>query len=147
MGFFARFRPVLLTVEACRCFAQDPCFEKIKRSFESIGFKWQEELVDKLKTSSNLDRVTSLIMDKAFFLPDRFEILIDARGFRPEDIKCMLTANSLEVSAQKEDRTDNAQKRISLTRQYVLPQNAVPEKGQCCLSSDGMLLVTAPWLR
>ncbi|ENN76227.1 hypothetical protein D910_04457 [Dendroctonus ponderosae] len=86
------------------------------------------------------------IMDRTVFHSDHFEILIDARGFRPEEIKCLLTSQSVEVSAQKEDQSANAQKRMSLVRQYILPKLIVPENGQCCLSSDGMLLIAVPWL-
>lgn len=75
------------------------------------------------------------------------QILIDARGFRPEEIKCTITARSVEVVAQKDDPSENAQKRTSLIRQYLLPKNAIPEHGQCCFSADGVLAVTAPWIK
>ncbi|KAL1491444.1 hypothetical protein ABEB36_012042 [Hypothenemus hampei] len=86
-------------------------------------------------------------MDKTMFHPDRFEIFIDARGFRPDEIKCTVTKHTIEIVAQKEDQCENAQKRTSLIRQYFLPKNTVPENAQCCLTSEGTLLVTAPWAK
>jgi len=53
----------------------------------------------------------------------------------------------VEVVAQKDDPSENAQKRTSLIRQYLLPKNAIPEHGQCCFSADGVLAVTAPWIK
>ncbi|CAG9771188.1 unnamed protein product [Ceutorhynchus assimilis] len=84
-------------------------------------------------------------MDKTVFYQDRFEILVDTRGYQPYEIKCLMTNKIVEVIAQKENQQDNAQKCNALMRQFVLPQNFVSENGQCCLSPDGVLTITAPW--
>nr|CAI5833076.1 unnamed protein product [Callosobruchus analis] len=49
--------------------------------------------------------------------------------------------------AQKQESADATSRSISLSRNYQLPQNVRPEDGSCCLSSEGLLLVTAPWQR
>ncbi|XP_066148166.1 alpha-crystallin A chain-like [Euwallacea fornicatus] len=85
-------------------------------------------------------------MDQVIFHPDHFEILIDLRGFRPEEIKCILTANTVEVIAQNAQQMENAQKILYLVRQYLLPKNASSEQGYCCLVGEGMLFITAPWI-
>ncbi|CAH1967276.1 unnamed protein product [Acanthoscelides obtectus] len=84
-------------------------------------------------------------MDNIVFHSDRFEILIDVRGFRPEDISCKISPNMVEVFAQRQETADVVGRIISLSRNYQLPQNVRPENGDCYLSSEGVLLVTAPW--
>ncbi|KAL3281070.1 hypothetical protein HHI36_004294 [Cryptolaemus montrouzieri] len=84
-------------------------------------------------------------MDSVFFHSDRFEILVDARGYRPEELRCVITANNINVTAQKKECVNDSEKNISMSRNYQLPQDIIPENGNCCLSSDGILLITAPW--
>ncbi|KAG5874944.1 hypothetical protein JTB14_018859 [Gonioctena quinquepunctata] len=80
-------------------------------------------------------------MDTVFFHQDRFELLIDARGFQPEDIKCRITPNLVEILAQRQECCDKASRSMALTRNYQLPQCVKPQEGNCCYSSEGILLV------
>lgn len=71
--------------------------------------------------------------------------MIDVRGFRPEEIKCKITQEAVEVFAQKQEKIESTSKSMALARSYQLPQKANPAQGNCCLSIEGILLVTAPW--
>lgn len=73
--------------------------------------------------------------------------MIDVRGFLPEEIKCKITHDSVEVLAQKQEKMESASKSVALARTYQLPQNVIPTQGNCCLSTEGILLITAPWGR
>lgn len=37
------------------------------------------------------------------------------------------------------------QRNMSMDRSYQLPQLVNPELATCCLSSDGILVISAPW--
>ncbi|XP_030749538.1 alpha-crystallin B chain-like isoform X3 [Sitophilus oryzae] len=142
MGFVKSFTSKVLAVARCRCFAHDQCFKNARRMLEESGINWEDEL---LELNQSYSVFGTSVMDNVFFYQDRFEILVDARGFKPEEIKCTVTPRSVEVLAQTENQIENAQRRMTLTRQYVLPKNASPENGTCCLSNEGIFLVTAPW--
>lgn len=73
--------------------------------------------------------------------------MIDVRGFRPEEIKCKITYDAVEVFAQKQEKMQSASKSMALARTYQLPQRVIPTEGNCCLSIEGILLITAPWGR
>lgn len=77
----------------------------------------------------------------------KFQIVIDVRGFQAEEIKCKITQETVEVLAQKEEKSNSGSKSMALARNYHLPQMVSPTEGNCCLSAEGILLITAPWIR
>ncbi|XP_076269982.1 protein lethal(2)essential for life-like [Rhynchophorus ferrugineus] len=143
MGVFTNFTRKALLITKCRCFAHDECFKYAREILDKYGIDWQEELI-KINKPQSLH--LNSIMDNVTFYQDRFEILVDIRGFKPEEIKCTVTQRAVEVLAQSEDYSENNQKRMVLSRQYFLPKFANADAGSCCLSSEGVLLVTAPWV-
>ncbi|XP_044742844.1 uncharacterized protein LOC123305247 [Chrysoperla carnea] len=91
-----------------------------------------------------------LCLDQIVFLPDRFELYIDARGILPTDVKINITRERVEVLVDKLLPNDSinqfTQKRLLLSRVYVLPQPVVPEMGMCSFRND-CLVIAAPWTR
>lgn len=73
------------------------------------------------------------------------KILIDVRGFDPGDITCKITPDNVEVMAQRQEKVETMSKSMSLARNYYLPQKVTPSDGNCCLSTEGILLISAPW--
>nr|AHE77379.1 heat shock protein [Lissorhoptrus oryzophilus] len=142
MGFLKEMYAKSLAIKKCLKFAEDNCFKNIRDTLSKFEIPWEKALEE--NQTSKIRFVSA--MDHVIFHSDRFEILVDTRGFKPEEIKCNMTPTSVEVTAQTDAKIDNnVQKRMSLSRQYMLPQNAVPENGVCCLSQEGILLITAPW--
>ncbi|XP_018564634.1 major egg antigen-like [Anoplophora glabripennis] len=137
-----------VSIKKCVSFTADKLFEKARGALQDSGRlqKWTE--LSRNATDRTIDEIIDQpTMDSVLFLQDRFEILIDARGFRPEDVKCSLTINLVEVAAQKYEKFNAGNKSMTLTRSYQLPQPIKPEEGICCMSSEGILLISAPWLR
>ena len=71
--------------------------------------------------------------------------MIDTRGYNPEDLKCTVGPNSVEVTAQRQEISTTAQRCMATSRSYQLPQNVLPQQAVCCLSTEGILLVAVPW--
>ncbi|RZC36378.1 HSP20 domain containing protein [Asbolus verrucosus] len=84
-------------------------------------------------------------MDNVFFGNDRFELMVDTRGYRPEELKCTVGPNTIEITAQKQEVSAGAQRILETARSYQLPQLVVPQQAVCCLSSEGLLLIVVPW--
>ncbi|KAJ8981723.1 hypothetical protein NQ317_003788 [Molorchus minor] len=141
----------VLLVQEVGPFAEDQAFEQIRQILHDEGVEWPDSV--NIKGNQNLfeeNQATDFVfpvMDNLFFHQDRFEILIDARGFRPEDIKCTMTQSILEVVGQRVENVSNACRSMSLARTYQFPQPVIPEEGTCCFSSEGILSITAPWYK
>lgn len=71
--------------------------------------------------------------------------MVDTRGYNPQDIKCMVSNNSIVLIAEREEVSGTSQKKMSTSRRYDLPQGVIPEQTICYLSAEGVLLVAAPW--
>ncbi|XP_044751955.1 protein lethal(2)essential for life-like [Coccinella septempunctata] len=125
-----------IVVKPENLFLNDKVFYKVRRTLLEKGIA-PAKFIEDQKPSEEMDSV--------FFLTDRFEILVDARGYKPEELRCVITANNVNVMAQKKECVNDTEKNVSMSRNYQLPQDIVPENGNCCLSSDGILLITAPW--
>lgn len=85
-------------------------------------------------------------------------MLIDVKGFQPFNLKLNVNEEIIELIAAKEEassgnapltRGPNCVGYLSrnIVRKYVLPQKLVKECVQCSLSADGILFLSAPWLR
>lgn len=74
------------------------------------------------------------------------QLIIDVRGYRPEELKCVVEPQKVQVVAEKNDTTNNpAKANTSIKRSYKLNQPVVPTKAICCLSAEGILLIAVPW--
>jgi len=76
--------------------------------------------------------------------PDKFQVCVDTHGFKPEEMEVKSVDNCLVIEAKHEEKSDNGQVFRQLSRKYTLPPDVKPEKVQCNLSSDGMLVIEAP---
>ncbi|XP_054265484.1 alpha-crystallin A chain-like [Macrosteles quadrilineatus] len=90
------------------------------------------------------------------FEPECLKMLVDVKGFQPFNIKLNVHDEVVELSAVKEEAsaapTPGGQNCVgymsrNIVRKYMLPQRLVKECVQCCLSADGVLFISAPWLR
>ncbi|KAH0813711.1 hypothetical protein GEV33_009079 [Tenebrio molitor] len=85
-------------------------------------------------------------MDSVFFNDDRFELMVDTRGYRPEDLRCTISPNSVMVVAQRDEVASGTQRSLSTTRSYQLPQFVVPQ--QACLREQIKIesIGQGPWI-
>nr|QNJ44849.1 sHSP16.1 [Agasicles hygrophila] len=126
-------------IKQCLSFMEDKCFHNALATLKEFGVDWSDIAICKRKDSSDKK------MDAVFFHKDRFELLVDARGFTPNNIKCKMTPTFIEILGHRVEEPLNGSKSMSLARKYQLPQAVKPEEGNCCFSTEGILLVTAPW--
>lgn len=85
---------------------------------------------------------------------DKFEVTLDVPQYRPEELKVTVINNTLSIEGKhaedKKDKTDDSAFASSVMRQFsrkwTLPPNCDPDKVVSNLSSDGILMVTAPKL-
>jgi len=75
------------------------------------------------------------------------EVSLDTHHFRPDELKVNVHNNVLSVEAKHEEKSDDGVSRYvskQFVRKYTLPDGCVPEQVTSNLSSDGVLLITAP---
>ncbi|KAK3929974.1 Alpha-crystallin B chain [Frankliniella fusca] len=83
---------------------------------------------------------------------ENYMVNLDVGPFRPSEVKVKAENNYLTVEGKHEERPDNASggytKRL-FVRRYHLPDNVNPGRVTANLSSDGVLMITAPksWYR
>jgi HSP20 family molecular chaperone IbpA len=76
-----------------------------------------------------------------------FEVSLDTHHFRPDELKVNVHDNMLSVEAKHEEKSDDGISRFvsrQFVRKYTLPDGCQPEQVSSNLSSDGVLLITAP---
>ncbi|PSN52181.1 hypothetical protein C0J52_06087 [Blattella germanica] len=88
----------------------------------------------------------NVVNDRMTFKPDRFEIIMDVQGFKPEDISITLQDNVVDVSAERQTQDSATAQCFSFHRRYFLPQNIKTDALVSNLSSEGVLVLSAPWL-
>ena len=74
----------------------------------------------------------------------KFELSLDTHGFRPDELKVDVKGNVLAVEAKHEEKGENKFVARQFSRKYTLPEGCEPHKVVSNLSSDGILLITAP---
>ena len=74
----------------------------------------------------------------------KFEISFDTHDYRPDEIKVNVDGNVLNISAEHEEKSDNKFVSRQFSRKYTLPPGCQAEQVSSNLSSDGILMVTAP---
>lgn len=77
---------------------------------------------------------------------DKFEVNLDVQHFSPEEITVKVTGdNGITVEAKHEERQDeHGYISRHFIRKYVLPEGHDINRIESKLSSDGVLLITAP---
>ncbi|XP_017773167.1 PREDICTED: uncharacterized protein LOC108560222 [Nicrophorus vespilloides] len=88
-------------------------------------------------------------MGTIYIHEDRFEAIVDTRGYAPNEIKCLVNEGYLEITATSgQNQLHNGfptSVEKTLSRKFKMVRPVVPERSVCCLSNDGMLLIAAPW--
>ncbi|KAL6463388.1 hypothetical protein MHYP_G00277790 [Metynnis hypsauchen] len=76
---------------------------------------------------------------------DRFTINLDVKHFAPEELAVKIVGDYIEVHAKHEDRQDDhGSISREFLRKYRLPTGVDPASITSSLSSDSILMVTAP---
>ena len=86
----------------------------------------------------------------------KFEVTLDVSEYKPEELKVTTVNNTLSIEGKHQDQksdekntaTSTASGSSSVMRQFsrkwTLPQNCNPNEVASNLSSDGILMITAP---
>ncbi len=74
----------------------------------------------------------------------KFELSLDTHEYRPDELKVNVEGNVLSVDAKHEEKGDNKFVSRQFSRKYTLPAGCEPHKVSSNLSSDGILMISAP---
>merc|ERR1712227_16280 len=74
----------------------------------------------------------------------KFELSLDTHGFRPDEIKVNVAGGVLGVEAKHEEKGDNKHILRQFSRKYTLPEGCEAARVNSNLSSDGVLVISAP---
>ncbi|CAG0902037.1 unnamed protein product [Darwinula stevensoni] len=76
---------------------------------------------------------------------EKFQLKLDVQQFAPEEIHVKTVENSVVIEGKHEEKQDDhGFVSRHFLRRYLLPPHVRPEDIQSSLSSDGVLIVTAP---
>ena len=74
----------------------------------------------------------------------KYELAIDTQGYKPDDIKVTVEKNVMTVEAKHEEKDEGKFVSRQFKRSYTLPKECECEKTHSNLSSDGVLVISAP---
>jgi len=76
----------------------------------------------------------------------KMEVSLDTAQYRPDELKVMVENGVVCVEGRHEEKAEDGTKMVSrsFSRKYTLPQGAKGEDVVSNLSSDGVLVITAP---
>merc|ERR1712133_269982 len=76
----------------------------------------------------------------------KMEVSLDTSQYRPDELKVMVNDGVLSVEGKHEEKAEDGSKMVSrmFSRKYTLPPSAKSEEVVSNLSSDGVLVITAP---
>eukprot|EP00096_Caligus_rogercresseyi_P012174 TRINITY_DN5025_c0_g1_i1.p1 TRINITY_DN5025_c0_g1~~TRINITY_DN5025_c0_g1_i1.p1 ORF type:complete len:182 (-),score=67.64 TRINITY_DN5025_c0_g1_i1:110-655(-) len=93
------------------------------------------------KPSTPRDEATIQVRDD----DKKFEISLDTHLYRPDELKVNVEENRvLVVEGKHEDKEDGKFVSSQFSRKYTLPEDCIVEEVASNLSSDGILMITAP---
>ncbi|XP_014474164.1 PREDICTED: protein lethal(2)essential for life-like [Dinoponera quadriceps] len=76
---------------------------------------------------------------------DNFKVIIDVRQFKPEEITVKVVGRCIVVEAKHEEKPDeHGSISRQFLRKYLLPDRANLDQVSSTISSDGILIITAP---
>ena len=77
-----------------------------------------------------------------------FEVSLDTRNYRPDEIKVNVVDKVLSIEAKHEEKSEDGSRFTSrqFFRKYILPAECPADQVTSNLSTDGVLLVSAPKL-
>jgi len=76
----------------------------------------------------------------------KMEVSLDTSQYRPDELKISIDKNVVTVEGKHEEKAEDGSKMVSrmFSRKYTLPADAKSEDVVSNLSSDGVLVITAP---
>merc|ERR1712080_754039 len=77
---------------------------------------------------------------------DKFEVSLDTSQYRPDELRVNVENGVISVEGKHEEKSEDGRKMVSkqFSRKYSLPAGAKSENVVSNLSSDGVLVVSAP---
>merc|ERR1712038_1634722 len=77
---------------------------------------------------------------------DKFEVSLDTSQYRPDELRVNVSDGVISVEGKHEENSEDGRKMVSrqFSRKYSLPAGAKSENVVSNLSSDGVLVVSAP---
>ncbi|XP_034831552.1 protein lethal(2)essential for life-like [Maniola hyperantus] len=76
---------------------------------------------------------------------EKFQLNVDVQHFAPEDISVKVVNGFVTVEGKHEERLDeHGYVSRQFVRRYALPEGCLPDTVESKLSSDGVLIITAP---
>lgn len=92
------------------------------------------------QAAANRDVGSTIKLDK-----DKFQLSLDVQHFAPEDISVKIADGYIVIEGKHEEKKDeHGFISRQFTRRYALPDGCDTETVESKLSSDGVLIVTAP---
>merc|ERR1711902_232962 len=76
----------------------------------------------------------------------KLEVSLDTSQYRPDELSVAVSDGVLVVEGKHEEKAEDGSKMVSrsFSRKYSLPASAEPDQVASNLSSDGVLVITAP---
>jgi len=75
---------------------------------------------------------------------NKFELSLDTHGYKPQEVHVNIEGGTLTVEGKQETRKKDEYSSKMFRRSYVFPEECVVDQISSNLSSDGVLMVTAP---
>merc|ERR1719270_1957472 len=77
---------------------------------------------------------------------NKLEVSLDTSQYRPDELSVSVSDGVLRVEGKHEEKAEDGSKMVSrmFSRKYTLPPAAKSEEVVSNLSSDGVLVITAP---
>uniref|UniRef100_A0A0K2V955 Heat shock protein 20.4 [Bombyx mori] n=1 Tax=Lepeophtheirus salmonis TaxID=72036 RepID=A0A0K2V955_LEPSM len=112
----------------------------------------QKEIKDSQQESKDTNEALNLFKNKDNQVmqikdeEDKLEITLDTQQFKPEEVQVYVKDGYIHVEAKHEESSENGGKYSAQqwVRRCALPKNTLPETVVANLSSDGLLMITAP---
>ncbi|XP_049829390.1 uncharacterized protein LOC126268017 [Schistocerca gregaria] len=81
---------------------------------------------------------TSMLVDG-----NKYEATINLKDFKPENINVTLACDHIQVEAENQEYTPTSASKTKVCKNFMLPQNVIPDTIECLLAPDGTLTITA----
>ncbi|XP_019867038.1 uncharacterized protein LOC109596027 [Aethina tumida] len=120
----------------CMSFITDMIFASVRSRLTQKGVDWKSIVNTKLTPEQFYTHIPQI--DHAFYNDHNFEIVLDCRGYEPKDVTASLSQDEVVIKAEREDK--------NMSKMYPgMPKIWDPDSGDCCMSTEGIILVTGAW--
>ncbi|KRZ23818.1 Body wall muscle protein HR-29, partial [Trichinella pseudospiralis] len=75
----------------------------------------------------------------------KFKLRFDVSRFKPEEINVKTSGNKLYFEAKQHSKQDDVESKYEYKREFTLPEGVKAETVQCKYSTDGQLVIEAPY--